>query len=485
MRDVLTKKELMLLKPRALEKLQNKRLRAAVLYLAPHTPYYARLFKEHNINPKNITCVEDWKKLGLPLVRKTDYLHNPKDFLVTPPPHLAFRVFRKYHSYLDRTLGISLILRALTNNTLLKQDIEQFFLPHMPLFSGGTEYGAPVPTFITKKQKQNLHKTLSIATELLTKFLPRQKPITGMNLFPYGPHLAWHASHTALDMATDLNLCTAAGGAIPTERLVLLAQTFQPTIFTGIAEYFRHRFLALCAQKQITLPQEVLFMHGATLLLDSEKELLRQAAHLAGIRDLTILNLFGASELKEALLPECAPNTGFHHINPLAAILKTVHVNSPTSWEFTEQGALTLWTIDGAGTLLLGYLLGDSAERVETTTCPACHLNTQRFFNITRAKDTEMQLQLTGIIEEKIKGTRINLIHLRERILAVPGIQECQIHVIPTKQKIIVQYASQKNLNTKLQTTLKDLELQPIFQRVALDTLIKQPGLKFKPLIIQ
>ncbi len=484
MREFLTKKELVSLTPEVVERLQNRRLVAAIRHLAPHTPFYARFFQEHGVDVWKIRRVEDWQKI--PLVRKIDYMKSPKDFIVSPQAQEAFSAYRKYNAQLEWFAGISMLFRGLFGRHELKKEIEEFFFPKMPLFSGGTEYGQPVPCFITAAQKKKLGQMLAMVTDELAGLLPKERPSVGMNLFPYGPHLAWHAAHAALEEAVDLNLCTAAGGAIPTERLVALASAFKPVVFTGMVEYFRHRFLQVCREKKVRLPKQAVFVHGATMLLESERELVMQEAKKSGIENLTVLNLFGASELKEALLPECAPGTGFHHINPLASIIRTVKIESAEQWEFSEHGSLALWTIDGAGTLLLGYVLGDHAERVEKSQCQMCGLKVQRFFGISRAKDVETQLRLTGIVEEKVKGARLNLVEIRNKVLSA-GAKECRITINRTKNTILIEYAVEKPgraADKKIQESLSDIEVKPKFKQTTLQSLLQQQGYKYKPIVI-
>ncbi|MBI4016287.1 MAG: hypothetical protein HY363_01170, partial [Candidatus Aenigmarchaeota archaeon] len=459
------------------------KLIAVVRHLAVHTPFYVKYFEDNNVNVFKINGVEDWQKLQLPLIRKVDYMNNPKDFIVSPSAQEAFSSFKQYHSELDWLAGVSIAFRGIFGRNALKEEVEKFFFPKMPLFSGGTEYGAPVPVFLTGDEKQQLEHMIQMITEHFAGLLPKERPRVGMNLFPYGPHLAWHAAHMALDNSVDLNLCTAAGGAIPTERLVALAGEFKPTVFTGMAEYFRHRFLEVCKQKKVQLPQKSVFVHGATMLLDSERALLKEAAKSVGVEELAILNLFGASELKTALLPECDANTGFHHVAPLAAIIRTAQIESLQKYTFTPgNGQMVVWTTSGAGTLLLGYLLGDNAGRVETTPCPSCKLRVQRFFNVTRAKDVEAQLMFTGIIEEKVKGARLNLVGVRDKVLAA-GAKECQITV--DAKKLVVSYAGEKHTAKKIQEALSGLEVKPVLKKVSLQTFLKQPGFKFKPIIVK
>ncbi len=475
-----------------IERLQNIRFRAVCRYLLPEVPAYKKLFKQYDVDPYDLLHPEDWKVL--PLIKKLQYMKHPQDFIVQPKE--PFETYLAYSMYLEKNAGISTAINAILAQSEVEQEIRKYLTPKMPLFSGGTESGRPTPVFITAKQKQNMQAIAQVMARLLKeKYL--QGSTVGMNLFPYGPHLAWHAVHTALDEGVDLNLSTAAGGAIPTERLVQLAHRFKPRVIAGMAQYLKNRFLPEAARQKVKLSGKVVIVNGASKLYAGEKEQLERLVRKLGGQPV-VLDCYGASELKEDLMPECAPGTGFHHIAPLSNIIKTVRITSPPrkaseyieNWEFSDEGYAVTWNIDGAGTVLQGYLLGDIFEGITKQRCSSCKTNTVRIKSITRIKDIEAQLWLTGMVEEKVKGTRINLAAVRSAVLKLKEVQEVQIVLRTTKRgdQLIIKAAPAKTKQqalSALKKLAKQLEVTPTIQLISLEKLLAGKDLKFKGIVIE
>lgn len=493
MRDYLTKKELTKLRWDSIERLQQKRFAATVRYLLPHTKAYATLFARYAIDPKIILSVEDWQKFGLPLFKKKYYLRNPSDFVVAPPAEQAFKVYRKYFGMLDKMEQLHLIMSALLHPKQTRKLVTSFYQPKTPYFSGGTESGHPTPAFLTAHQKKLMERIVEQII-LIINDTQNISGATGMNLFPYGPHLAWHATHLALELGADLNVGTAAGGAIPTERLATLAYHFKPKIFAGMHSYLTHRFFPLLARKKPMLPVRALIMNGGQKMSDGDRKQLTKAAQGAGIVEPIILDLYGASELKEDLLPECSPNSGFHHIAPLSTIIRTIKPFSETddlvipSWDFTppeKGGYAAIWTIDGAGTLFEGYVLGDHYGKITHDRCPACKLLVERIHDINRIKDIKAQLALTGVVEEKIKGTRINLTDLRDKLLNETFVKEVQLVVEKGGKGLTIRFASAlPSATARLQNILVDLEITPVLEQVPYEKLLGEK-MKFEPIVVK
>lgn len=469
----LTTQQLARITKEKLERLQHIKLRATAHHLLPHVPFYKKLFKEHNVDPHSIKTIHDWTQL--PLIKKSVYKQKPQDFIVKAPkkdlPGIHLRYLAAQHEY----------SRAFESLFDMKRELKQYYQPHMLIFSGGTESGQPTPVFLTKHQKNNLLSVLKIIGESMLNKLGETRTV-GMNLFPYAPHLGWHAVHEALNMHADLNLNTAAGGAMSSEQTVALAKQLKPNIICGMNSYLRTRWLPLAIDKKIKLPEQVLFINGAQKMYDEEREQIKTLARKLGAKQSIVLDLYGASELKEALLPECTPGSGYHHVSPLSTIIKTIDPGETTKdlitdWTLNDTtGYAASWNIDGAGTLLEGYIIGDHIKQT-THGCPTCKLNSPIYHNINRIRNVQAQLTLTGMVEAKIKGTRIDLTALRKRILQQKHIKTAQLIVKKGKtDTLTIRYVptDKKQARKELEKILPTLEVKPTLEASTMDKLQKE-----------
>ncbi|MBI4918293.1 hypothetical protein HY837_00045 [archaeon] len=458
---------------------QNVKLRATVRYLLSHTKVYKEIFEERKIDWYDIQTIDDWTKL--PLVTKKSYLTNPEDFIVKVNEDDAVQVYQAYHEYID--FNCSVFLKKIFKRTKLKEEVKEFFTPKIPIFSGGTEAGKPSVVFMTEMQRKQLCEDIEIIMKMWSNYLDRK--IIGMNLFPYGPHLAWQGINHAFDEIADMNLCTAAGRAMSTEQLIKIAKNFQPNMFAGMNSYFRQRFLPEIIKQKIKLPEKIIFVNGAEKLLSEERKQIKELSQKAGVKELVVLDMYGASELKSGLMAECKENSGFHQIQPFNTILKTVECGEERKglieeWEFKEKGYSVLWNLDGAGTKLEGYLLGDVWE-ITNQRCN-CGLSVPTIKHVDRIRNVEAQLKLTGIVEGKVKGTRINLSELRNKILGIKEVTEVQ--VVAEKNKLRLYIIGNKKVKSSIEKVLKGEELKPEIKFISLDSLEKGK-LKFEGIIIK
>jgi phenylacetate-coenzyme A ligase PaaK-like adenylate-forming protein len=390
MRQLLSVQELRSLNPMQIERLQNVKFHACAKNLLPHTKFYANLFKECGVDPDKLKKVEDWHKQGLPLVKKFYYMKHVEDFVVKPED--PFKTHLSYLRDLSTGAAFDLALKVI-DKPMLAKTLHDFYHPKMPLFSGGTQSGKPTPTLITTTQLRNLNNVMGISAQLMSQ--DYFKDTVGMNLFPYGPHLAWHAVQSAFNQGVDLNLATAAGGAMRTKDLVEMADKFKANVFAGMAKYMANRFLPMAVKKKIKLRQNVLFINGSEPMLPKDKEKILSLSKKLGAKNPLMLDFYGASEMKEDIFIECLPGSGYHHIAPLSTIVKTIKINHIKKgdfiddWEFTSPekgGAAVIWNISGAGTVLHGYLIGDKYEKIIKGRCPNCRLNTERVYGVSRLK---------------------------------------------------------------------------------------------------
>ena len=68
--------------PREIKEFQNRKLQEALEYLAAHSKFYRRLFREHNIDISSITTVDDLK--NIPFTEKRHLQTHNDDFLCVP-----------------------------------------------------------------------------------------------------------------------------------------------------------------------------------------------------------------------------------------------------------------------------------------------------------------------------------------------------------------------------------------------------------------
>ena len=151
MREYLTLKELKNLDFEAIERLQNKRFQATARYMLPQAEFYSNLFKEYKIDEFSIRRVQDWHRLGLPLIKKSFYMRSPEQFIVKPKQPV--KEYLRFLKEISHACYVLVLIKSIFNKRSVKEKIEEFYTIKMPAFSGGTESGTPTPVFITTKQK--------------------------------------------------------------------------------------------------------------------------------------------------------------------------------------------------------------------------------------------------------------------------------------------------------------------------------------------
>ena len=511
LKEQLTLPELKKLKWRKIESLQEKRLQATLKNLIQYAPFYRDFFEEHRVDPTRIKSVKDWKKLGLPLIKKNLYLDRARDFIVRPQGRReeTFFSYLRYAFDLDKIEAARLVAAGLLSRLSVSWDqkltrhVRAFFLPKMLAFAGGTESGRPTPVLLTGRQKmESMVNTADLSAYLvISRHFSGDEPITGMNLFPYAPHIAWQIINMAAELRTDLNLCTASGGFMGTDKLVNIAKGSSPNVFSGMVDYLTNIFLPRAIMDGVKLHGRVVFLNGATKMLEVQRQRVKELFMKLGASEVIALDGYGASELKEATLAECEEGSGLHHVAPLSNIIRTVKVGEadPKSgyiydWDFAgeeEEGYAAIWNIDGAGTLLMGFLLGDSYEKMSYDKCPHCGLNVQRVYNVNRIADLETELKIQGIAEEKIHGTKVDLMGLRDNLLRIKEILEVQLRVSHTEcgDTLEVRYVAQGDHFPKIEEDIRYMfercsEVKPSsIERVKMSDLYEEKELKFRGII--
>jgi phenylacetate-coenzyme A ligase PaaK-like adenylate-forming protein len=451
-RTTFTFNELKRTNHREIKQLQDQKFRAFIRYqIWPNHPYYRRLFKENNIDPFNITCIEDWAKYKVPLVRKSDYKDNLRQFVLNPTeadgkerdPAEIMRNLMTYwkeagvkeKASFIRNNGakVKLKLGASAAMDRLKDHLTHHFAPLQFWLSSGRASGMPSPVFLTRYDNDLLRRNCVKAGQLaVDPWADEGWEMISMNLFPYAPHLGWHAVNAGLKQMSKFYVATSAGGSISSEQLVEIAKTFKVNGFTGMPSYLRNRFFRAMAETEYEAPEKIVVLLAGEKIYTPVVEDIRQILTEKGAKEVRFIGGYASSESKISFAAQCDLEGPYHNVSPLMLSFELVALNDDGTYDFVEDdesGHMCLFHLDGTGSIVEGFLLGDVASKAERGKCPVCGLDGPFFWDVGRTNDAEAQMQVMGLAEKKIKGATVNLSALREDLLAVQGVEELQIEV--------------------------------------------------------
>ncbi|MFX1473864.1 MAG: hypothetical protein ACFFCO_00080 [Promethearchaeota archaeon] len=502
-------------------RMQERKFRAFIRYqVYPNHPFYRKLFKEHGVDPFNLETPEDWGKHGLPLVRKADYKGGLREFVLNPqqkdgeqrnPSEIIKNLlsyykeagFDKERSYVFRRgLKVKLHIGAGKARQELMEHISHRYTPRFFWFSSGRASGLPSPVFLTYYDDELMRANMAKSGKMaIDPWIDDGFSLRAQNLFPCAPHLGFFGVDGGLLQMADFCVRTTAGGAIPTEKLVQLAELFKVTGFAAMPGYFRNIYCrSLKALKPKLEKRGIVLLAGERIynrVIDDIKDALAEV----GMTETRVIGGWAASETKIGVAAQCAEKGGYHNLSPLAFAIRFVKFTDDRGgYEFTspeEGGYITIFHTDGSASMFEGYLMGDHVDKVIVDKCEHCGLEMPRFFNISRESEIGAQMQVMGIQEEKIKGATVNLTALREALLALPEIEEVQIVVTKSDPEdpysldvLSLNVAIRSGANkASMQREVKRLtkaqtEVTPVVHFMALDALLEQAGgLKFQEIV--
>ena len=437
---------------REIRDMQERKFRAFIRYqIWPNHPYYRRLFKENNIDPFNITKIEDWAKYNIPLVRKIDYKEHITEFVLNPqqvdgaerPPAEIIGNMMNY----AKSSGNSEQYKFLRNNGArvklkigakaamdrLKERLTYNYAPLQYWLSSGRASGLPSPVFLTRYDNVLLERNSVKCGQLaIDPFVGDDWTCSSMNLFPYAPHLGWHAVNVGLKQLSSFYNATSAGGAIPSDKLIELAKTFKSNSFAGMPSYLRNRFFRAMKEADYEAPEKVVVLLAGEKIYPRVADDIREVLHEKGTKEVQLVGGYASSESKVSFAVQCCYEGPYHNLSPLMMSWEFVKLHDDGTYEFCdpdEEGHVTLFHLDSTGTVFEGFLLGDVASRHEHGKCPHCGMDGLFFWDIGRTNDAQAQIEIMGLAEKKIKGATVNLSALRTDLLAINTIEEVQIEV--------------------------------------------------------
>jgi phenylacetate-coenzyme A ligase PaaK-like adenylate-forming protein len=437
---------------REIKQLQDQKFRAFIRYqIWPNHPYYRRLFKDNNVDPFNITCIEDWAKYNIPLVRKVDYKDHLREFALNPqevegrerdPAEIITNLMnyskesgnsQQYSFLRNNGARVKLKIGAASAMERLRERLTYNYAPLQFWLSSGRASGLPSPVFLTRYDNDLLaNNSVKCGQLAIDPFVESGWELSSMNLFPYAPHLGWHAVNVGLKQLSKFYTATSAGGAIPSDKLVELAKAFKANGFAGMPSYLRNRFFRAMADADYEAPEKVVVLLAGEKIYPRVADDIVQTLTDKGAKEVRVVGGYASSESKVSFAVQCEYNGPYHNLSPLMMSWEFVKLNDDGTYEFVgedEPGHTVLFHLDSTGTVFEGFLLGDVASKHERGKCPCCGLDGPFFWDIGRTNDAQAQLEVMGLAEKKIKGAAVNLTALRTDILALSGVEEAQIEV--------------------------------------------------------
>ncbi|TXT57432.1 MAG: hypothetical protein BAJATHORv1_10134 [Candidatus Thorarchaeota archaeon] len=447
-----TFKELKRTNHREIKRMQDQKFRAFIRYQVwPNHPYYRRLFKENDIDPFNITCIEDWAKYKIPLVKKHEYKDNLAQFVLNPsqvdgkdrdPAKIVSDLMTytkksgksdEYKFIRNNGARVKLHLGADSAKENLQNHLTHRYAPLQFWLSSGRASGLPSPVFLTRYDNEMLFKNcVKVGQMAVDPWIDSGWELSSMNLFPYAPHLGWHAVNLGLKQMSKFYIATSAGGAIPSEKLVEIAKSFKANGFAGMPSYLRNRFFRAMKESDYTAPEKVVVLLAGEKIYDPVAQDITQTLQDKGAKEVRIIGGYASSESKISFAVQCDHRGPYHNVSPLMLSFEFIAMNDDGTYDFVdedESGHVTLFHLDGAGTIFEGFLLGDVASRHENGPCPLCGIDGPFFWDIGRQNDAEAQIDIMGLREKKIKGATVNLTALREDLLSLGEVEEIQVEV--------------------------------------------------------
>jgi len=522
-KDTFTFEELKRTNHREIKEIQDKKFRAFIRYQVwPNHPYYRKLFKDNNIDPFNITCIEDWAKYNIPLVKKIDYRDNIQKFVLNPTevddkPRESSEAIGNLMKYANES-GHKELAKFIRNNGAkvklgigkaaaterIKEKATYQFSPLQFWFSSGRASGLPSPVFLTRYDNDLLYKNcVKVGQMAIDAYVDSGWECVSMNLFPYAPHLGWHAVNLGLRQLSKFYVATSAGGAIPSERLVDLAGLFKVNSFAGMPSYMRNRFFRTMKEsKDYQAPEKnVLLLAGEKIYEPAVDDMIATLEE-KGAKEVHMVGGYASSESKISFAVQCNRHGPYHNVSPLMLAFELITFNDDGTYDFVgedESGHMCLFHLDGTGTVFEGFLLGDVASHQEKGKCPHCEFDGPFFWDIGRTNDAQAQMDIMGMSEKKIKGATVNLTALRELLLSINGIEEVQIEVAkedmsdPYSMDVLNLYVAprgpvsgdHKPLILEIQKTTKtNTEVTPGVTIIGFEELVERAGgMKFMEII--
>ena len=486
--------------------------------LSQTSPFYAQLFRDAGVDPQDVDGIDAWRRLGLPLVRKDMFRVDPKAFSLTADGDASDTALSAYRRYVKGVgplpaavpiwswprLRVEQRMPAtLTSMVPDGEEAAEFLFGVSGVFLSGGSSGVPVPISHSRLDRELFQIATRRLHGVLVDALHREgDKVVSATLYPQAPHMGFWMTTWGFEAVAHTHLGLSGAGILPTEKLAELTLQYGVNTYAAIPSYFRNRFIPAlvdCARESgMRLPPRMAISLGGEAVTQTCREDVRDMLLGAGVREVSVVGGYGASESRFHLWYECAEGAGYHSASPDMVACRVVRVRPDGGWDFVpdgEEGLLVQFPLDGTGTCLTGFILGDSVVLTHER-CPHCGVRGPRLVRVGRASDVQAQMTAMGTVESKVRGATVNLLDLREQLLRCPGVAEIQLIIrhrvagdAASMDELVIRCASAQAAANRdaLRETLVHLtrhrgEITPVIEWVDMDMMLGT-SLKFPWLI--
>ncbi|MDY6796454.1 MAG: AMP-binding protein [Actinomycetota bacterium] len=324
------------MKPDELRLLKERNLRRQLELAASYSPYYREFFKRNKVDVDGIRTLEDLERI--PVTTKEAYHENPLAFMLVINPPTA----------LDVTYELT--------------------------YTSGTTTGMPAPFFNTAYDMFNVSLMLRRAAEI-SWMTPDD---TVLNLFPYGslPHIGLYRSiHFASTVGMKF-VNALVGKDQPDfavhrtmDEALELAERHRVTILSGMGR-FERRFILRGEKMDTDLSSVRIILALGDAVPKRMREEMREYLPHSKVEDIFVNNGYGFTECQGTFV-ECCEFGGNHNPSPNLYHVDILDPETHRPLPDGELGLLAITHLDLRGTVLLRYLVGDIAAKVDGI-CPHC-----------------------------------------------------------------------------------------------------------------
>jgi phenylacetate-CoA ligase len=391
--------------------LQNRKIKQFFHHELAYSPFFRKLFADHQLDFKSINSTDDLLKV--PFTSKADLAPTadnpgrPKQFMLQPDETLI-----KHYATKAKLLGI--LTKKIAGQDVQRKLEWEYKPTHLHFTTGRTA----LPTVVGYTSRDLLTLKESAYRLFNTIGIPNDAAV--VNAFPYAPHLAFWLTFYATSSLQLTTLQSGGGKILGTQKIIEAIESLKAKVVTAIPGYFYHILREAVAQKRNwSNLQFVVF--GGERVSDGLRAKVKELLSEVGAKDAKIFATYALTEGKSAWV-QCSEETGYHTY-PDLEFFEVIDEQGNRVAD-NQPGELVVTSLDWRGTVMVRYRTGDLVQGIDRTPCPHCGRTVPRIHRDIRRRSDVKEFQLS-----KVKGELVDLNAFYPLLSGMPGVDEWQLQI--------------------------------------------------------